>query len=30
MTRLRQKLEDEPDTPKFFQTEPGIGYRFTG
>ena len=30
MTRLRQKLEDEPDSPKFFQTEPGIGYRFTG
>ena len=30
MTRLRQKLEDEPDTPKFFQTESGVGYRFTG
>jgi len=30
MTRLRQKLEEEPDTPKFFQTEPGVGYRFTG
>jgi two-component system KDP operon response regulator KdpE len=30
MTRLRQKLEDEPDNPKFFQTEPGVGYRFTG
>ena len=30
MTRLRQKLEDEPDNPKLFQTEPGIGYRFTG
>jgi len=30
MTRLRQKLEDEPNSPKFFQTEPGIGYRFTG
>jgi two-component system KDP operon response regulator KdpE len=27
MMRLRQKLEDEPDTPKYFQTETGIGYR---
>jgi two-component system KDP operon response regulator KdpE len=30
LTRLRQKLEDEPNSPQFFQTEPGIGYRFTG
>ena len=28
MMRLRRKLEDEEDTPKFFQTESGIGYRF--
>lgn len=26
--RLRRKLEDELDTPQFFQTESGIGYRF--
>ncbi len=29
MARLRQKLEDEPNQPKFFRTEAGIGYRFT-
>jgi len=28
MMRLRRKLEDEPDTPKHFQTESGVGYRF--
>ena len=28
MLRLRRKLEDEIDAPKFFQTESGIGYRF--
>jgi two-component system KDP operon response regulator KdpE len=27
MMRLRQKLEDEPDAPKYLQTETGIGYR---
>ena len=27
MMRLRQKLEDEPDAPKYLQTESGIGYR---
>jgi two-component system KDP operon response regulator KdpE len=26
--RLRRKLEDNPETPKFFVTESGIGYRF--
>jgi two-component system KDP operon response regulator KdpE len=26
--RLRRKLENEVDAPKFFQTESGIGYRF--
>ena len=28
MMRLRRKLEDEPDSPQYFQTESGIGYRF--
>jgi two-component system KDP operon response regulator KdpE len=28
MLRLRRKLEDEIDEPRFFQTESGIGYRF--
>lgn len=28
MLRLRRKLEEEVDSPKFFQTESGIGYRF--
>ncbi len=27
MMRLRKKLEDDPDAPKYFQTESGIGYR---
>lgn len=27
MMRLRMKLEDEPDSPKYFQTESGVGYR---
>jgi len=27
MMRLRRKLEDEPDSPKYLQTESGIGYR---
>ena len=30
MARLRQKLEDEPNQPKYFRTEAGIGYRFVG
>ena len=28
MAHLRQKLEDEPNQPKYFKTESGIGYRF--
>jgi len=28
MAHLRQKLEDDPNQPKFFRTETGIGYRF--
>jgi len=27
ITRLRQKLEDDPSVPKFIRTEAGIGYR---
>jgi two-component system, OmpR family, KDP operon response regulator KdpE len=30
MMRLRRKLEDEPDAPKYLQTESGIGYRLVG
>jgi two-component system KDP operon response regulator KdpE len=26
--RLRRKLEDDADEPKYFLTESGIGYRF--
>jgi two-component system KDP operon response regulator KdpE len=26
--RLRRKLEDDLDSPKYFQTESGVGYRF--
>ncbi len=29
MTHLRQKLENDPNQPKFFRTESGIGYRFS-
>ena len=28
MARLRQKLGDDPATPRWLQTEPGVGYRF--
>ncbi|HVS53260.1 MAG TPA: response regulator [Opitutaceae bacterium] len=28
MMRLRRKLEDNWDAPRFFQTESGVGYRF--
>lgn len=28
MTQIRQKLEPEPSHPKYFITEPGIGFRF--
>ena len=30
MPHLRQKLEDNPNQPRFFRTESGIGYRFSG
>lgn len=29
INRLRQKLEDRPDRPKYLQTESGIGYRLS-
>lgn len=29
MMRLRQKLESDPDMPQYFQTESGVGYRFS-
>ena len=29
LMRLLQKLEDDPDTPKHFQTESGVGYRLS-
>jgi len=28
INRLRQKLEPDPTTPRYFLTEPGVGYRF--
>jgi len=28
VARLREKLEEDPESPVFFLTEPGIGYRF--
>jgi two-component system KDP operon response regulator KdpE len=28
MTHIRQRLEPEPSRPRYFVTEPGIGYRF--
>jgi two-component system KDP operon response regulator KdpE len=27
MTQLRHKLEDDPTQPRYFRTEPGVGYR---
>jgi two-component system KDP operon response regulator KdpE len=30
MTQIRQKLEPEPGSPRYFITEPGIGFRFEG
>jgi len=29
MTHLRQKLEDDPNQPRLFRTDSGIGYRFS-
>ncbi len=28
INRLRQKLESDPANPRYFLTEPGVGYRF--
>lgn len=30
MTQIRQRLEPEPSAPRYFLTEPGMGYRFEG
>jgi len=30
MGHLRQKLEDDPASPRRLMTEPGVGYRFVG
>lgn len=30
MAHIRRKLEPEPARPRYFHTEPGMGYRFTG
>jgi two-component system KDP operon response regulator KdpE len=29
MAQLRRKLEPDPARPRYLQTEPGMGYRFT-
>ena len=29
VNRLRQKIEDDPSTPRYIQTVRGLGYRFT-
>ena len=28
LAQLRRKLEEEPGRPRYFLTEPGVGYRF--
>ena len=28
MAHIRRKLEPEPSRPRYFHTEPGMGYRF--
>jgi two-component system KDP operon response regulator KdpE len=28
--KLRQKLGDDPNDPRYLRTEPGVGYRFIG
>ena len=30
MAHIRRKLEPEPSRPRYFLTEPGMGYRFEG
>ncbi len=28
LNQIRRKLEPEPASPRYFMTEPGVGYRF--
>jgi len=30
VARLRKKLEDDPQQPRYLVTEPGVGYRWVG
>jgi two-component system KDP operon response regulator KdpE len=30
MAHIRRKLEPDPSRPRYFVTEPGMGYRFMG
>jgi two-component system KDP operon response regulator KdpE len=30
MARLRTRLADDPASPRYLETEPGVGYRFLG
>jgi two-component system, OmpR family, KDP operon response regulator KdpE len=30
MAQIRRKLEPDPAKPRYFITEPGMGYRFEG
>jgi two-component system KDP operon response regulator KdpE len=30
MAHIRRKLEPDPARPRYFITEPGMGYRFEG
>ena len=30
MAQVRRKLEPDPSQPRYFVTEPGMGYRFEG
>jgi two-component system KDP operon response regulator KdpE len=30
LAQIRRKLEPDPSRPRYFITEPGMGYRFDG